>query len=237
MWAVDLCVLAIGISIGSFLNVCIFRVPAGEDIVCMRSHCRYCQAVLKWYELIPVISFVVQGGKCKNCGRKLPVQYPVIELANGFFYVLIIHGLKVCPVSILYCLCVSALLVLAVIDFQTYEIPRGCNLFIGVLGVIRLFLDLHNWQRYAVGFFAVSAGLFVLYFLTKGKGIGGGDIKLMAAAGLLLGWEKILLALAMGSALALGIHTALMIFKTKGSVLAFGPYLAAGIFFAMLYGI
>lgn len=237
MWAVDLCVLAVGISIGSFLNVCIFRIPAGEDIVRKRSHCMYCGKVLKWYELIPVISFAVQKGRCRSCGRKLSAQYPAIELANGFSYVLIVHMAGLCPVGILYGLCASALLVLAVIDYRTYEIPLGCNLFIGLLGVAGLLLDLQNWHKHAAGFFAVSGFLLLLYFLTKGKGIGGGDIKLMAAAGLLLGWEKILLALAIGSALALGVHGALMICKKKGAVLAFGPYLAAGIFISMLWGV
>ena len=230
----DLCIFTIGIIIGSFLNVCIFRIPRREDIVYQRSRCPYCGRTLTWHELIPVASFVIQKGKCRGCGRKLSWQYPLIELANGCAYLLLVHVVGISPVSILYGLCVSALLVLAVIDFMTYEIPLGCNLFIGALGLIRLFLDLSNWQDYAAGFFAVSGIFVVLYFLTKGKGIGGGDIKLMAAAGLLLGCEKILFALAVGSGAALGVHAALMIRKKKGHMFAFGPYLAAGIFCSLM---
>lgn len=137
---------------------------------------------------------------------------------------------------ILYGLCTLDLFVLAVADIKTYEIPLGCNLFLGTLGLVRLFLDLPHWHHYVAGFFAVSSLFWAVYVFTGGKGIGGGDVKLMAAAGLFLGWEKILLALAMGSASALVIHIALMAFKKKERVLAFGPYLAAGIFCAMLWG-
>lgn len=137
---------------------------------------------------------------------------------------------------ILYGLCALDLFILAVADFKTYEIPLGCNLFIGVLGVVRLLSDLSCWHHYLAGFFAVSSLFWVIYFFTGGKGIGGGDVKLVAAAGLFLGWKKILLALAIGSVSALVIHVALMALKKKGRVLAFGPYLAAGIFCAMLWG-
>lgn len=232
----DLCIFTIGIIIGSFLNVCIFRIPRREDIVYQRSRCPYCGRTLTWHELIPVASFVIQKGKCRGCGRKLSWQYPLIELANGCAYLLLVHVVGISPVSILYGLCVSALLVLAVIDFRTYEIPLGCNLFIGALGLIRLFLDLSNWQDYAAGFFAVSGIFVVLYFLTKGKGIGGGDIKLMAAAGLLLGWKLAIIGFLLGCILGSVIHVVRMRLSSAEHVLAMGPYLSAGIFIAALWG-
>ena len=80
-------VFLFGITIGSFLNVCIYRIPRKEDIVLERSHCMSCGNVLKWYELIPVISFLIQGGKCRSCKTKLSPQYPLIELANGLIYI------------------------------------------------------------------------------------------------------------------------------------------------------
>lgn len=135
---------------------------------------------------------------------------------------------------ILNTLCTLALAAIAVIDLKTYEIPVGYNLFIGVLGIIRLFTDLPNWQQYVIGFFAVSSLFFTMHLFTKGNGIGGGDVKLMAAAGLFLGWKRIFLALAIGSFTALVVHTALIIFKKKGHMLAFGPYLSVGIFCALL---
>ena len=123
-------ILLYGIVIGSFVNVCIYRIPLEEDIVKERSHCMSCGHVLQWYELIPLVSYLVQKGKCRECGTKLSVQYPLIEGLNGVLYVLIavINGLNVD--SLLYCLLISALITLSVIDWRTYEIPIGINIFI-----------------------------------------------------------------------------------------------------------
>ena len=229
-------IFLIGISIGSFLNVCIYRIPKKEDIVFERSHCMSCGNVLKWYELIPLFSFLVQGGKCRNCKTKLSVQYPLIELLNGLIYVWIFIVKGFCPESILFCICASVLIVISVIDWRTYEIPFGCNIVIGILGIVRVILDLAHWYDYVIGFFAVSGLFLIIYWITKGRGIGGGDIKLMAAAGLLLGWQNILLSLMIGSIAGSVIHLALMKIQGKDRVLAFGPYLAFGIFISMLYG-
>ncbi|MCI7043120.1 MAG: prepilin peptidase [Lachnospiraceae bacterium] len=229
-------IFLIGISIGSFLNVCIYRIPKKEDIVFERSHCMSCGNVLKWYELIPLFSFLVQGGKCRNCKTKLSVQYPLIELLNGLIYVWIFMAKGFQPESILFCICASVLIVISVIDWRTYEIPFGCNIIIGILGIVRVFLNLAHWYDYVIGFFAVSGLFLIIYWITKGRGIGGGDIKLMAAAGLLLGWQNILLALMIGSIAGSVIHLTLMKVQGKDRVLAFGPYLAFGIFAAMLYG-
>lgn len=225
-----------GITIGSFLNVCIYRIPKKEDIVSERSHCMSCGNVLKWYELIPLFSFLMQGGKCRNCKVKLSLQYPMIELLNGLVYIWIFVVKGFTAESILFCICASVLIVISVIDWRTYEIPFGCNVIIGILGIIRLILDLAHWYDYVIGFFAVSGLFMIAYWITKGNGIGGGDIKLMAAAGLLLGWKEILLALGIGSVAGSIIHLTLMKLKNKDRVLAFGPYLALGIFTAMLYG-
>ena len=229
-------IFLIGISIGSFLNVCIYRIPKKEDIVFERSHCMSCGNVLKWYELIPLFSFLVQGGKCRNCKTKLSVQYPLIELLNGLIYVWIFMAKGFQPESILFCICASVLIVISVIDWRTYEIPFGCNIVIGILGIVRVILDLAHWYDYVIGFFAVSGLFLIIYWITKGRGIGGGDIKLMAAAGLLLGWQNILLALMIGSIAGSVIHLTLMKVQGKDRVLAFGPYLALGIFVSMLYG-
>ena len=229
-------IFLVGISIGSFLNVCIYRIPKKEDIVFERSHCMSCGNVLKWYELIPLFSFLVQGGKCRNCKTKLSVQYPLIELLNGLIYVWIFMAKGFQPESILFCICASVLIVISVIDWRTYEIPFGCNVIIGILGIVRVILNLVHWYDYVIGFFAVSGLFLIIYWITKGRGIGGGDIKLMAAAGLLLGWQNILLSLMIGSIAGSVIHLALMKIQGKDRVLAFGPYLAFGIFISMLYG-
>lgn len=138
--------------------------------------------------------------------------------------------------GILGCLCVPALLVVGIIDGTTGEIPLGLNLLIGLLGVVRLALDFSCWQEHLAGMLAVSGILLMAYWATGGKGIGGGDIKLMAAAGLFLGRRKILLAFLTGGLGVLLVHPVRMRLKGRGRVLALGPYLSFGIFAAMLCG-
>ena len=225
-----------GIVIGSFLNVCIFRIPNKEDIVKTGSHCMSCGYRLKWYDMIPVASFLALRGKCRKCGAKLSVQYPLIEAANGILYVCIVWTGGLSIESLLYCLMASALLVLSVIDFRTYEIPFGINLFILALGLIRAATDLEHILNYLIGLLAVSVVLAVLYYATGGRAIGGGDVKLMAACGLLLGWKLIILAFLLGCVLGAVIHVIRMKVSGEGRVLAMGPYLSLGVLIAALWG-
>ena len=225
-----------GIVIGSFLNVCIFRIPNKEDIVKTGSHCMSCGYRLKWYDMIPVASFLALRGKCRKCGAKLSVQYPLIEAANGILYVCIVWTGGLSIESLLYCLMASALVVLSVIDFRTYEIPFGINLFILALGLIRVVTDLQHILDYLIGLLAVSMVLAVLYYASGGRAIGGGDVKLMAACGLLLGWKLIILAFLIGCVLGAVIHVIRMKVSGEGRVLAMGPYLSLGVLISALWG-
>lgn len=225
-----------GIIIGSFLNVCIYRLPKKENIVTIRSHCMQCGYQLKWYDLIPLFSWLVLGGRCRKCKAKISVQYPVIEALNGVLYLLVFARFGVSTECLLYCLLASALLVLSVIDFRTYEIPFGINVFIAGLGLVRILTDLSNWAEYVIGFFAVSLFLYVIYLLTRGRGIGGGDIKLMAASGLLLGWQCNILAFLLGCIIGSVCHVIRMRVTKAEHVLALGPYLSIGIFLCAMWG-
>ena len=149
-------VFLFGITIGSFLNVCIYRLPKHEDIVKVRSHCMSCGYQLKWYDLIPVFSFIFLGGRCRKCKAKLSIQYPLIEVLNGVLYVIIVARYGISMETLLYCFLFSALIVLSVIDFRTYEIPVGINVFILALGLIRICTDYTNWPRYVIGLICVS---------------------------------------------------------------------------------
>ena len=225
-----------GIVIGSFLNVCIYRIPLGESIAKERSHCMSCGYQLRWFDLVPLFSWLALGGKCRKCKAPISPQYPIIEAVNGVLYVLIfaVNGMNL--VSILYCLMASALLALSVIDFRTYEIPFGFNVFIGALGLIRLFSNLDNWSEYVIGFFAVSVLLEIILLVSGGRAIGGGDVKLMAAAGLLLGWKLIILAFFIGCILGSVIHIIRMKVSHAEHVLAMGPYLSVGVLISALWG-
>lgn len=225
-----------GITIGSFLNVCIYRIPLGESIVTAPSHCMTCGRKLKWYDMVPVFSWLVLGGKCRNCKSKISVQYPIIEGVNGILYVVIcaVNGLEWS--SMIYCFMASALLVLSIIDWRTYEIPFGINVFLFVLGVAMTILDRGNLAVHLIGMICVSGLLGILYLLTGGRAIGGGDIKLMFACGLILGWKLILLAFFLGCIIGSVVHIIRMSVKKAGRMLAMGPYLSVGILLAALWG-
>lgn len=226
----------LGLCVGSFCNVLIYRIPKKEEFVKTASHCMTCGHPLKWYELIPVVSWLVQGGKCRACGVKLSAQYPVVEALNGLMWLLtgILYRGDWITVA-LYCGLFSLLMVLSVIDWRTFTIPNGINLAILVLGVIRLVTDLPGWLGYLIGLVSVSAVFLLLHVGTGGNGLGMGDVKLVGAAGLLLGWQNMILAVLVGSLGGAVIHSARMK-KGAGRKLAFGPYLAGGIWFAALFG-
>ena len=230
-----------GIVIGSFLNVVILRIPIHENITLTRSHCMTCGHTLAWYDLFPLFSYIFLKGKCRHCGAKISIQYPIVETANGVLWLSIYLINDVSIETILYCMCASALLALSIIDWRTQEIPFGINVFIFVLGLIRLITDRENWLEHVIGFFAVSGFLTLLIIVTrlliKKDAMGWGDVKLMAATGLLLGWKLIIIAFFLGCILGSVIHlTRMKVQKGVDHVLSFGPYLSMGIFITMLWG-
>ena len=241
-------VLIYGILIGSFLNVCIYRIPEELSIVVDRSHCMNCNTRLKWYELVPVFSYIFQLGKCRTCKSHISIQYPIIEALNGFVYVLVFYfygwdSVYAILLSIIYSLTISALIVLSVIDFRTNTIPPGINIFLLVMGLAAVMVKYFESGRgtdivwsHTIGFFAISLFLLLIFYATKGRAIGGGDIKLMASAGLLLGWELVILAFLVGCILAAIIHPIRMRISNVGRSLAFGPYLAMGIVISLFFG-
>jgi leader peptidase (prepilin peptidase)/N-methyltransferase len=182
---------------------------------------------------------------------RLSWQYPCIEALNGVLYVwfFVLYGGSY--TALIYGLVASVLIIIALVDWRTYEIPIGCNIAIGVLALLYLvtmiLLPLRDTPfeaatmisqltTHIAGFFAVSGLFWLIYVLSRGRAIGGGDVKLMAVAGLLLGWQLILLALMVAAVTGSVVHLLLMRLKGKDRVLAFGPYLAFGILVAMLGG-
>lgn len=225
-----------GACVGSFCNVLIYRIPREEEFVKTPSHCMTCGHNLRWFELIPVVSWLAQGGKCRSCGVKLSAQYPVVEALNAAMWLLTGFLFRGDWLTVgLYCLLYSMLMVLSVIDWREFIIPNGINLVIFLLGIVRLVTDLVNWPLYVIGMVSVALVFLLLHVLTGGNGLGMGDVKLVAAAGLLLGWPKMILAVLVGSLSGAIIHSIRMR-RGAGRKLAFGPYLAAGIWFSALVG-
>lgn len=225
-----------GLCVGSFCNVLIYRIPKGEEFVKTPSHCMQCNHRLSWYELIPVFSWLIQGGKCRKCKTKLSAQYPLVEAANGLLW--LVAGVLFqgdWARVLLFCGMSSLLLVLSVIDWRIFIIPNGINFALFVLGVIQVVLDYENWSMYVIGMVAVGLVFLLLHFATGGNGLGMGDVKLVAATGLLLGWQKMILGIFVGCVVGIMIHSIRMK-NGAGRRLAFGPYLSLGIWFAAMFG-
>ncbi len=227
---------AFGLVFGSFLNVLIYRIPKKENFVSTRSHCMKCDYQLKWYDLVPLFSYLFLGGKCRKCKTKISPQYPIVEAMNMVLWVLVFVFCGISFHSIFCCITVSMLLVLSVIDLRTYEIPFGLNVVIFLCGVADTAIDYQNWLDHVIGFFAVSAFLYLIVIISKGAAMGGGDVKLMAAAGLLIGWQNSILALIIGCVVGSIIHIIRMKVSKAEHLLAMGPYLSFGIMIAILWG-
>lgn len=230
-----------GLFVGSFVNVLIYRIPRGEEWVKTPSHCAACGQRLVWYELVPVVSWLMLRGKCRICGLPISPRYPAVELFQALLWLVcaqVFGQIVFLAVALMLSTC---LLALSVIDWKTKEIPDGFALVLLAAGLL--------WNGYLfsigigfpvgnlTGFFAGSLPLLLIAILTKG-GMGGGDIKLMAVCGLLLGWRKILLALGLaavlGTIIMLPIHIVQK--KERRAEVPFGPFLSAGIFLAMCFG-
>ncbi len=225
-----------GLVVGSFCNVCILRIPLGEGVVVKSSHCMNCQKRLRFWELVPLFSYLFLRGKCSACGYKISPQYPIVEAVNAALWVVVSLNFGLSYDTLLGCLLTSALLVLSVIDLRTREIPPSTTIFIAILGGARLALNLSQWQSHLIGGVSVAGFLMLLLLLSGGRAIGGGDVKLMAGCGLFLGLWNTLLAFMLGCVVGSVVHIIRMKFFGAGRDLAMGPYLALGVWVAFLWG-
>lgn len=236
MWLMIVPAFVLGLLIGSFLNVVIARLPAGEDIVVTASHCPKCGERIAWYDLIPVVSFLALRGRCRKCGAPISKRYPAVELLTGCVYALIVWRYGLSVNAVFFALSASILIAAAFIDADTRRIPNGLTLTLLLTAVLYRFLTGASWQTWVAGALSVALPLYLLWLISKGGLIGLGDIKLYVGAGLLLGWQKALLSFGLACIIASVIHLIRMKFFGAGRELALGPYLSAGILITMLFG-
>jgi leader peptidase (prepilin peptidase)/N-methyltransferase len=228
---------AFGLSIGSFLNVCIYRIPRKEFFGRTRSYCPKCGVELRWYHNVPLFSYLFLGGRCGFCKQKISPRYPIVEALNMLLWVASYLVFRITYATLIFDIAISVLIVITFIDLDIKEIPNGSVLILIVLGVLSFFLipEVVWWHR-LIGAFCVSLPMFIIALITGG--IGGGDIKLFFAAGLLLGYKMILVS-ALIAVLLGGIGACvLMIFKhaKKGTEMPFGPYIAFSIILTAFVG-
>jgi len=240
---------AIGTAIGSFANVLIDRL-SNEESIGGRSHCDYCKHMLAWYDLVPVFSFLFLGGRCRYCQRKLSLQYPLLEMLCGILFV---------TVSVLYFRqagydgsawywvrlglllgMITCFHVVFFADVKYQIIPDEMQIALAVLGSAWIMTGPLSWTQagwVVGGVVAVTIPIFILHFLTRGKGMGFGDVKLAANIGLIMGIRNGLLSLYFGFITGAVIGLLIMVVRKKGikSRIAFGPFLVIGMAITLLF--
>ena len=236
----EIIVLVFGLIIGSFLNVCIFRIPKGESISYPPSHCTSCGYNLKPKDLVPVFSYLFLKGRCRSCKEKISFRYPIIELINALSYVLIYMKFGFAIKSIFFCLLASLLIVISMIDFDTKEVYTATTLFGLILGLIYLVVSYFYLNiNYTDNILGGVVGFLIIFLIVKlTQGMGEGDYEIAGVCGLFLGVKGILVGLFIGIILGAIYGSVLLIRKSKTGKdeMAFGPFIALGSFISLIYG-
>lgn len=231
-------IFIVGLLIGSFLNVCIWRLPREESIIRPGSHCPGCSTALGARDLVPVLSWIFLRGKCRFCGAKISPRYPAVELLTGglFFATYLHYGLSADLVAGL--VFAAFMVAITFIDLDHQIILDGMLALLAACGLIL------QWWTGAVGFVSMligalaGGGLLLLLAVISGGGMGGGDVKFAAALGFWLGWQGTLLGLFLGFVLGGFISGLLLVTRLRGrkDFIPFGPFIAIGAWIVLLYG-
>jgi len=236
-------IFTLGIIIGSFLNVCIYRIPREESIAYPSSHCTYCSHPLVWYDLVPIFSFLSLRGKCRYCGGVISPQYPIVELLNGILYVLNFYHFGLTIDFGFYSFLISILVVISFIDYYEQIIPDGLVLIVLISAIIYKFTIYFVYNTpiafldSIIGFLSGGLFFFLIALVTNGA-MGGGDIKLIAVLGFILGLKKTLLNILLSFLIGAVISIFLLLSGKKGrkDAIPFGPFINISFLVTVLYG-
>jgi leader peptidase (prepilin peptidase)/N-methyltransferase len=231
-----------GALVGSFLNVCIIRLPKGESIIIPGSHCPQCNHPIKFYDNIPLISYLLLGGKCRYCKRSISAQYPLVEGTTAISSLLLFLKWGLSLSYFFYFSFVAALIIITVIDLYHQIIPDVISIpgiGVGLLGA--LIIPHITFFNSLLGILLGGGSLFVVATLYqwffKREGMGGGDVKLLAMIGAFLGWDAVILTILLSS--LIGSITGIIIMVLKGKdfkyAIPFGPFLSLGAVIALFY--
>ena len=257
-----------GAVLGSFLNVLILRYELGGAVFGRqlkgRSRCPHCNKTLFWYELIPIVSFVVQLGKCRSCKEKISLQYPIVEIIAGVIVATIPQILGLTPLALIWATVLLILLVISFIDARHYVIPDALTAIIALLGVasatiiaagdaplftlipgtflgdyafVFSFTD-NPWLARLFAAFVGGAFFSSIILLSRGRAMGWGDAKLIAAVGILIGWPDALLVMMIAFITGAIVGIIMLAGKKKKfkDALPFGPFIAFGVMMVVYFG-
>ncbi|KGN02255.1 peptidase A24 [Clostridium novyi A str. 4570] len=229
----------LGTIIGSFLSVCICRIPAGESIVYPPSHCSNCKSNIKPYDLIPIVSYVILRGKCRYCKEKISIKSPLMELFTGIIFLSLYLKYGLTLELIKYLILFSFLIVIGCIDYNTTDVyfsTTSTGIGIGILFlVINWYLKLPI-KTYFLG--AIIGGIFILLIAVLTGGMGFGDVEICILSGIYIGTKLTVLMLFLSFILGGAVGAVLIISKKKSrkDYIAFGPYISIATMIAVLFG-
>jgi leader peptidase (prepilin peptidase)/N-methyltransferase len=238
----DVLIFILGLIVGSFSNVCIYRIPKNESIIYPASHCPKCRTKIKPIDNIPLLSYILLKGRCRNCKSKISIQYPIVEFLTGLIYLIIYltYGLSI--QSLIYIILSSALLIIAFIDLNEQIVPDEISLpGIAAGFILSFFVPYISFINSALGV-VVGGGIILIIGMAgsvifKKEAMGGGDVKLAAMIGAFLGWRYIVISLFLGfflGALA-GIILIISKIKSREDTVPFGPFIVLGSFITLLW--
>jgi len=234
----------VGLCVGSFLNVVIYRLPNNMSLAKPNSHCPACKYELRWYDNIPVISYLILGGKCRKCKTHISLRYTVVELFNAILWVLSVHMFweRSIPLALIYALAFSIFICVFFIDLEHLIIFDRFQIMLAILGILSIFFDKDfDWLSHIIGGVAGFAVFYLIAFLFeklyKSEGLGGGDVKLVGAVGLLLGWERLVLSMLIATIPAAIIMSIVKRGKSgEEKLFPFAPFLIIGFSVSLLFG-
>jgi leader peptidase (prepilin peptidase)/N-methyltransferase len=230
----DVFAFIFGAAIGSFLNVCIYRIPAEQSIVKPLSQCPHCHHPIRFYDNIPILSYLFLHARCRDCGGKISWRYPLVELITGLLALLLFMKFGPTLVFLVFFIFTAVLIIITFIDLDHQIIPDILSLpGIPVFFLAAVFIVKVPWLEALIGLLigggVLLAIAFVYELITKREGMGGGDIKLLAMIGGFLGWKSLIFLLLFSSLAGAVVGIAAMIIKKQDTKYAipFGPFLSA----------
>lgn len=232
-----------GACVGSFLNVCIYRIPAGVSIVHPGSSCPFCKQMIPVYDNIPMLSYLLLRGKCRRCKAPIAMRYPLVELMGGLFALACVGTFGLTLHAAVVFVFIATLIVVTFIDLDHRIIPDTISLpGIPIFFLAAFAVPTVTWHASAIGVLAGGGSLFIVAWayqrITGREGMGGGDVKLLAMIGAMIGWQGILFTLFAASAIGTLVGVPAMIRSGKGLKLAipFGPFLSMGAVSYLFFG-
>ena len=243
LYLIEIYVFIVGLCVGSFLNVCIYRLPESQSIVRPRSKCPKCGKLIAFYDNVPLFSYLWLKGRCRHCQVKIGLRYPTIELLGGLFALATFLKFGLSAEAFIYYAFIASMLVVTFIDLDHRIIPDVITLpGIPICFAASFALPSINYKAALLGILVGGGSLFLVAWIysliTKKEGMGGGDIKLLAMMGGLVGWQGVAFTIFVSSLVGTLSGFAVMLHSRKGMKLAipFGPFLAIGAITYIFFG-